>query len=197
MRKNVAAASAAVSRYSRGAIALHWIIAAAIILQIGIGWYMGTLEHTPWARTVEGVHISLGLTVLILSVIRVVWRLTHVPPPLPAGISTLERSTAGVTIVLFYVLMFALPVSGWIMESFGPRPIPFWGLSWPHFPGIEAMAKGMIDPRAAKETIEEIHGSPMVWAMLALIFLHVAGALKHQFEGRPILWRMAGWLKQP
>ena len=53
------------------------------------------------------------------------------------------------------------------------------------------------DPRALKETIEGIHGSPLVWSMIALIVLHVAGALKHQFDGHPVLWRMAPWMKRP
>jgi cytochrome b561 len=184
------------ARYSRVAMTLHWAIALAIVVQIGMGWYMGTLGRAPLHRTLEGVHISLGLTVLILTVVRLAWGLTHTHPRLPADMPAIERRLAGAIHVLFYVLLFALPLSGWVMESFGSRPIPFWGLAWPHFPMMAQITAGA-DPRALKETIEEIHGSPMVWTMIALIALHVAGAIKHQFDGRPILWRMAGWMKRP
>jgi len=183
-------------RYSTVAILLHWTIAAAIVGQIGLGWWMGTLGRTPMHRTAEGIHISIGLTILVLTVARLVWRLVNPPPPTPAGLPVLERRAAHLVHVLFYVLLFALPLSGWVMESFGTRPIPFWGLSWPHFPGLAAMTKGM-NTRDLKETIEQLHGSPLVWSMIALIVLHVAGAVKHQFDGHPVLWRMAGWIKRP
>lgn len=185
------APSAPAGRYSTGAIVLHWVIAAAIIVQIGMGWWMEELDGAPLHRTVEQAHISLGLTVLLLTIARLAWRLSHRPPPLSADFPKLDHRAANVVHVLFYVLMFALPLSGWMMESFGPRPVPFWGLEWPHFPGMPAMVQEM-NPRELKEAIEDIHGSPMVWSMIALIVLHVAGALKHQFDGHPILWRMTG-----
>lgn len=183
-------------RYSRVAMGLHWIIAAAIVAQIGLGWWMGTLGRTPMHRTAEGLHISLGLSVLLLTIARLGWRLWTPAPALPEAMPALERRAAELVHVLFYLLLFALPVSGWIMESLGPRPIPFWGLAWPHFPGLAAMTQGA-DIRALKETIEGLHGSPMVWSMIALIVLHVAGALKHQFDEQPVLWRMAGWMRRP
>ncbi len=182
-------------RYTAVAMVLHWLIALAIVTQIGIGWYMGELGRTPLHRTVEGYHISLGLTVLILTVVRLAWRLGH-PQPVAPDMPALERRLAKGVHILFYVLMFALPISGWVMESFGKRPIPFWGLSFTHFPAMSALTAGA-DPRALKETIEGVHGSPLVWAMIALIVLHVAGALKHQFDGRAVLWRMAPWMKRP
>jgi cytochrome b561 len=183
-------------RYSTVAMALHWLIAAIIVVQIGMGWYMGTLGRAPLHRTMEGWHISLGLTVLLLTLVRIGWGLTHPHPPLPAGMPSLDRRLAGLIHPLFYVLLLALPLSGWVMESFGTRPIPFWGLAWPHFPALSALTAGQ-DPRALKKTIEEIHGTPLVWTMVALVALHVLGALKHQFDGHPVLWRMAGWMKRP
>jgi cytochrome b561 len=174
---------------------LHWVIALAIVALIIIGWTMGSLDRALHA-TVEGVHISLGLTVLLLTVVRLIWRLTHAQPALPPGMPAIERRAAHVVHVLFYVLMFLLPLSGWVMESLGSRPIPFWGLSWPHFPALATLTAGA-DPRMLKETIEGIHGSPLAWSMVALIVLHVAGALKHQFDGHPVLYRMASWMKRP
>ena len=184
------------ARYTAVAIILHWSIVVAIVAQIGIGWYMGDLGRTPLHATVEGIHISLGLTVLLLAVIRLVWRALHPPPALPTTLPPLERRAAHLVHVLFYVLLFALPLSGWVMESFGPRPIPFWGLAWPHFPGLVEVTTRP-DARAIKKTIEEIHGSPMVWSMIGLMVLHVLGALKHQFDGRPVLQRMVPWMRRP
>lgn len=195
MRSNTAAAHPKPGRYTTIAILLHWLIAGAIVAQISLGWYMGDLGRTPLYATIEGLHISIGLTVLILTVSRLAWRLTHAQPPPPAEMPVIERYAAHAVHILFYVLMFALPISGWIMESFGPRPIPFWGFEWPHFPALAFLTEGA-DPRAFKKTIEEIHGSPMVWSMIALVMLHIAGAVKHQFDGRPVIWRMAPWMKR-
>jgi cytochrome b561 len=182
-------------RYSTAAMILHWLIAAAIIIQIGMGWYMGTLESGP-AHEIEPIHISLGLTVLLLTALRIVIAVLHKRPPLPQSMAPLERKASKAVHVLFYVLMVALPLSGWIMESVSGRPIDFWNLTWPQFPGLQAWLEGQ-DKRAFKESVEQLHGSPLVWSMVGLIVLHVAGAIKHQFDGSPILWRMAPWARRP
>lgn len=186
---------AADRRYSAGAVALHWILAVLLIGQIGLGWYMGELEdHSPAQRSFEAIHISLGLTILLLTVARIAWRLVHRPPPAPPSIARWENTAAHVVHGLFYVMLLALPISGWVMESVGPRPIPFWGLAWPHFPAMDLITGGA-DPRSLKKTLEGVHGSVLVWTTIVLLGLHVAGAIKHQFDGHPILWRMAGWMK--
>jgi len=102
-------------RYSRVAIALHWTLALLIVLQVVLGWWMNEWvpDHSPMQKAIEGVHISVGLTVLILVLARIAWRLTHRPPPLPAGIPGWERMLAGAGHTLFYILMLALPLTGW------------------------------------------------------------------------------------
>jgi cytochrome b561 len=184
------------TRYSAVAMWLHWILAATIIFQIGFAWYMDSLEdHSPLQGSIEKIHISLGLTILILTLCRIAWAIYRRPPsPMPAA--RWERVAAVAVHKLLYVLMLVLPLSGWVMESLGRKPIPFWGAVWPHFPGLPGLLQGQ-NTRAIKETIEEWHGSPLVWAMIALVVLHVAGAIKHQFDGRPVLWRMAPFLKPP
>ena len=182
-------------RYSSAAIILHWLIAAMIFGQIGLGWYFADLEG-PAKRALEDIHISLGLTVLLLTLLRVGLAVMVRRPPPPPGLAPLERKAAGAVHILFYVMLLALPLSGWIMESVGTRPIHFWGLVWPHAPGLELLLEGR-DRRAFKEMVEQAHGSPMVWAMIGLIALHVLGALKHQFDGAPVLYRMAPFLKAP
>jgi cytochrome b561 len=182
-------------RYSRVAKTLHWIIALAVVLQIALGWYMATIDDRAIHQMLEGRHISIGITILLLTLARIGWALTHPRPPLPEGMAGWEKGLARATHTLFYVLLLALPLSGWVMESTGPRPIPFWGLTWPHFPFLDLLLAGR-DHRAFHETVESIHGSPLVWSMIALIVLHVAGALKHQFDGHPILWRMVPGMRR-
>jgi cytochrome b561 len=182
-------------RYDSVAQALHWIIAVTIFGQIGLGWYMGTVEG-PGGKVFEGYHISLGVTVLLLTLVRIVWSLAHPRPAMPEGMPGWEKGLAHTVHALFYVLLLAIPLSGWFMESIGARPIHVWGVVWPHFPGIAGMLEGQ-DKRAVKKTIEWVHGAPLVWAMIALIVLHVAGALKHQVDSHPVLWRMVPGMKRP
>ena len=170
-------------RYSSVSIALHWIIAALLIWQIFVG---GAFSELPREDPAKGqrfaLHLSLGVTILVLSLARLGWRLTHPAPPLPSHYKAWERILARTTHVLFYVVLIGMPLSGWIMTSGSPRPYPeVWGLiPWPKLPGAEALANpsGMFHDR----------GPWIFWGLLAL---HVAGALKHQLLDRDgTLWRM-------
>ncbi len=182
-------------RYSGVAMALHGLIALGIVAQIGLGWYMGTLEGKA-GKAVEAIHIPLGLTVLMLTVLRLAWRLIHRPPAMPAGLKSWEKHMAEAVHVLFYGLMLAIPLTGWFMESIGPRPLPFWaGTAFPHFPGVSAIIAGQ-NKREIKDTLEFVHGTPLVWATIALVALHVVGAIKHQFDGNPVLYRMIPFFKR-
>ena len=97
------------SRYSAVAIGLHWTIALAIAAQIGVGWYMGSLEdHSPAQRSLEAIHISSGLTILLLTLARVAWALFRRPPPPIASLAPWERHLAKAVHDLFYVMLFAL-----------------------------------------------------------------------------------------
>ncbi len=180
-------------RYSRVAIALHWTIAALIWVQLGLGWYFNEVskDHSPEQDYLTSIHISVGLTVLLLVLVRVAWRLTHRPPPLPSGMPTWERLLANTGHLLFYVLMLAMPLTGWALVSGGKDPIGFWGIPWPHMPGIAQL----VPDKAAHKSLKHLHVYVLVWIFLVNIALHVAGALKHQFDGRPVLWRMIPFLK--
>lgn len=162
------------SRYSRGAILFHWTIAILIIANIA-----GALITDDWegpARgLVMGLHKATGMTVLVLSVMRLAWRLTHRPPPLPPRIRPWERLAAGTAYVVFYALMIAMPVSGWLMISASAtrRPFTWFGLfDLPYLPVQGDKALGGIGHEA-----HEILG----YLTIALIVLHVAAALKHHF----------------
>jgi cytochrome b561 len=186
----------AAQRYSSLAILLHWVIALAIAGQIWLGWYEQDMpDHSPAQYKVLDVHISIGVTILALTLVRVALRLTRPPPPLPAGMPAWERLLARGGHLLLYLLMLGLPLTGWVLASMGPRPISVWGLGWPHLP-----VGGLVEPaqrRAAHHLVEDIHGSILVWSGIALAALHVAGALKHQFDRTPVLWRMVPGIRPP
>jgi cytochrome b561 len=178
-------------RYAPVAIWLHWILAALFLIQIGLGWYMNEAlpDHTPLQSKVEGIHISLGLTILLLVVARIVRRLVYSAPPLPAGMPRWERALAHSSHLLFYGLMLALPLTGWALVSLGAHPIRVWGLPWPHLPGV-GLVVGSPAPKAARHALSHVHVYILIWIILLNLALHIAGAIKHQFDGRPVLWRM-------
>lgn len=180
-------------RYSGVAVALHWLLAVALTFQVGLAWYMGDLEDKAAARAIEGLHISIGLSILILVVFRIGWFLFRKPPAAEPA-APWERILAHGVHKLLYLLMLAIPLSGWFMESLG-KPIEFWGMGWPHLP-VAGLLEGQ-DTRAIKKVVESWHGSPLVWTMIGLVALHVLGAIKHQFDGRPVLWRMIPMLRHP
>ena len=110
-------------RYTGGAIVLHWAIAFLILANLGTGLVMEDLAK-PLKDTVTAFHFSSGVTVLALSVLRVLWRLTHRPPPLLSPMPRWERLTAHTAHALFYVLMIVMPIVGWmIISAHPPRPL--------------------------------------------------------------------------
>lgn len=174
----------AASRYSRGAMFFHWTIAVLIILNF-IGAFVAEDLPKPEAAQIMGAHKAMGITILILSIGRLVWRFTKPVLPLSAGLKAWEIALAKVTHSLLYFLMIAIPASGWIMHSAfsGGKPISFFGLfSYPGLPIAQDKATGGL--------FNEVH-EVMAFAMLALLALHLAGALKHQFIDRDgSIWRM-------
>jgi len=182
-------------RYTAVAIVLHWAIAFAILFNIPLGLWMHARAEANDVS--EGVfrafqlHKSIGLTVLALSLIRIGWRLTHKQPPLPAHMPTWEKRTARVTHFLFYLVMLALPLTGWLYVSAGwsvhtdhPLVVPtrYFGLF--HVPDLFGLSRAGDDLRAtAAFTSLKVHWA-LGWTTLALAALHVLAALKHQFFDR-------------
>jgi cytochrome b561 len=178
------------SRYSTVAVVLHWLIAAIIAGQIALGWRMDEFEGL--GRTVMlQVHKTVGIAILVLSVARLAWRLANPPPPHPAGLSRTESWLSVAVHRGFYAALLALPLTGWAMSSLeragGLRL--FSGLTWPAFPLLNLLPGGAQDGLA--EAMTNTHAM-LVWVMLAMMALHIAGAAKHQFISRDqILARMA------
>jgi cytochrome b561 len=188
---------AANRRYGAVSIFLHWTIALLVVIQLCLGWYMNEVlpDHSPAKAPILSLHISVGLTILLLVLVRIGVRLTHPMLPLPAGLPPWERVLARSTHVLFYVWLLILPLSGWALESLGTRPLAFWGLPWPHLPGV-GLVFGSPAPRPVRHALSHFHVYIMIWIVLITLALHVAGALRHQFDGKAVLWRMT-WLKPP
>jgi cytochrome b561 len=177
--------------YGAVSVALHWTIALLIVIQIGLGWYMNEVlpDRSPAQAAVLPLHISVGLTILVLVLIRIGVRLTHPAPPLPAAIAPWERVLARASHILFYLLMLAMPLTGWALVSLGTPPIQFWGWPWPRLPVVD-LVFGLPAPKAVRHELSHIHVYILIWLVLANLALHIAGALKHQFDGHPVLWRM-------
>lgn len=174
-------------RYSTGAIAFHWIIALLIALNFALAWIAEDLPKEQ-AGAMMGNHKAIGITVLLLTVARILWRLTHRPPAFLTSLQPWEAMLARVTHALFYVLMIGLPLAGWLMHSAysGGAPVNAFGLF--SYPGLPLAAD-----KAGAHTAGEVH-EVLATAMLVLAGLHVLGALKHQFLDRDgSLARMLPW----
>jgi cytochrome b561 len=177
-------------RYSTVAIAFHWLIAAAIVVQLALGWRMADLEGL--GRTLLlNLHKSVGISILVLTAARLIWRVMNPPPPHGTNLHKLEKLAAHYVHLGFYTALFALPLTGWAMVSLQrPGALKIFGaLPWPAFPGASLIPGARQD--AAADLADQAH-SALVWVMLALLALHIVGALKHHFVSKDrTLSRMA------
>ena len=176
-----------VMRYSTPAVVLHWLVALLIFAGFPLGLYMVDLPLSPDKLKLYSYHKWIGITVLLLVAVRVSWRLTHVPPPLPASVAAWQRHASALVHGLLYVLMIAIPLSGWLMSSAkGFQTVWFGVLPLPDLIGKD---------KALGDQLAEVH-KILNFTLLALVVLHVGAALQHHFiERQPFLQRM-GWGKK-
>ena len=174
--------------YSRTAIALHWLAGVAIIATFSFGLYMVDLPFSPARIRQYNWHKWAGIAILALSALRLLWRLRHAPPPLPSAMPAWQRRVSHATHHLMYLLFFAVPLAGWAYSSaagfsvvwFGVLPLPDW------VPRDAGLA----------ELLKPVHRG-LAYALGALVVLHVAAALKHQFVDRDgLLSRMLPFLSR-
>jgi len=173
------------ARYTPIAIALHWTIAALIAFNLSLGFYMEGFPK-PLKSIIVPLHISSGMTVLALTLVRILWRLTHRPPPLHPQIPAWERAAAHVAHALMYALMLAMPLTGWsIISAHPPNPAlspKYFGLF--HLPPIGPIAQMVPEAqKGAHERFVTLH-SIGAFLFVGLLLLHVAAAFKHQFIDR-------------
>ncbi|MQB41019.1 YceI family protein [Rhizobium sp. ICMP 5592] len=189
-------------RYSAIAIVLHWATALLVISMIPMGWWMVRAINKPdtqqLAYQLFQVHKSIGFAILALTLLRIVWRLTHPVPALPADMKGWERVLARATHVAFYGLLLAIPLTGWVYISAGwavstDRPLMV-ATSWfglftiPDLPGLESMRSLAFGAMGAH--------AYMAYGGAVLIGLHVAAALKHHVIDRDgVLAQMLPFLR--
>jgi cytochrome b561 len=189
--------SAAVQRYSVVAVVLHWLIGIAIVAMIAAGLIMTNMTPGSTAQfQLYQLHKSVGITVLLLSFVRLAWRLMHPVPPLPTTLKPWEHVAARVTHFGFYVLMIAVPFTGWAMVSASVFNIPtllYGVIPWPHLPFLPDLA----NKEPIEEALSEIH-ELLAFGIVALLILHIGAALKHHFVLKDdVVTRMMPFLKRP
>ena len=163
----------------------HWLIALLIIANIPLGYWADSLSLSPTKVEAFYWHKTAGLTVLWLAVLRLLWRFTNPTPRLPSDMATWERALAHGSHLLLYVLMIAMPVSGWVINSAANFPLDLYGL----IPVPDLVPKGPSE--SAIGDAAKIAHYWMFIAICVLLALHVAGALKHHFiDGDNVLKRM-------
>lgn len=166
-------------RYHGIAIGFHWLIAILIIGMLAAGKYMVSLEESdPLRFLLTQWHKSFGIVAMVLIVCRLLWRLTHRPPPLPGHLKTWEVYAAAAAHLLLYLLIIVIPVSGWIMVSASPLELPtviFNYIHWPHLAPFDSLPnKDEVSSFFAE--IHEFAGS----ALILLLVAHIGAALRHQ-----------------
>ena len=175
------------ARYGAVAQGFHWIIAALIVTQFTLAWMADDLPLGMHKLALLARHKSFGMTVLMLAVARLLWRATHPAPALPDGMTRLERVAARGTHAAFYVLLFAMPLTGWMMSSAKNYSVSWFGLfTWPNLIGQN---------EAAFNALRSTHHI-LSYILFAIAVLHIAAALKHHFWNKDdVLLRMLPFSK--
>ncbi len=173
--------------YTRTAIGLHWLIALLIFAAFPLGLYMHDLPLSPHKLRLYSYHKWIGVSIFLLVVLRLSWRIAHRPPPLPDAMPRWERLAASSLHYLLYALMFVIPLSGWLMSSakgvqtvwFGVLPLP------------DLVAKD----KELGDLLQEVHES-LNFLLFGAVLAHIGAALKHHFIDRDdVLARMLPFLR--
>ncbi|WP_299327062.1 cytochrome b [Parasphingopyxis sp.] len=158
------------TRYTNIAIALHWIIALLVMVNIAIA--IGSEDLSREARgPCMDAHKAIGITIFLLAAARIGWWFRHRPPALPDTMARWQRAIAKGTHFLFYALMLGLPLSGWLWMSTYPAPFSWFGL-------VDVPMLPVVGQEGLGELLHEAH-EIMGKAMIALVALHLLAALKH------------------
>lgn len=164
-------APAARKAYTPVAAGFHWLLAALLIGQIAFGWFLTTIPRgTPMRSFWVNTHKSTGLVIAAIILLRILWRLTHTPPPLPAFMPVWERVAARCSHAMLYALMVIMPVSGYVASNFSKYGIKF-------FNAVKLPPWG-VDDRHIYAIFNSIH-VVAGYAFAALIAVHVLAAIRH------------------
>lgn len=171
-------------KYTRTAMFIHWLMAALVLVLIGLGWYMVELPQGPSRSYYFALHKSLGLSVFALLVLRIAWRIAHRPPALPDSVLWWQRGMAHVVHLGFYALLLVQPLSGYVSSSFSGYKTRWFGIPLPHWGWRDA---------PLNELFTEIHVISSI-ALVVLITTHLLGVLSHVLAGQwALVRRMWPW----
>ena len=172
--------SASEARYTRVAIALHWLVAALVLVQVAWGWGMQEIPKQPPGLRADAfnVHKSIGLTIFALMLVRLGWRLRHPPPPLPP-LPRWQSMLARGNHAVLYVALFVMPIAGYLGSVFSGYPVKAFGVTW--------TAWGWKDD-SIKAAMSLVHLWTS-WVLVGAIGLHLAGVAKHAIVERDGLMR--------
>lgn len=175
-------------RYSNTAISLHWLIALLVFVGWGMGLYMADLKLSPEKLKLFSWHKWIGITVLLLACLRAAWRVTHAPPPPNPAHPAWQLIAARLAHAGLYILMFALPLTGWMFSSASGYSVKYLGLI--PLPDLVDKSKELAD--VLKETHELL-----AWTLAAIVVAHIGGALQHHlFHRDDTLARMLPWARR-
>ena len=172
--------------YTNVAIALHWVIATVIVCNFVLGLYMRDLPLSPAKLRLYSYHKWIGVTIFLLVLFRLAWRLSHHAPALPTTIPLWQRRAAVTSHVMLYVLTLIVPLSGWLLSSAAGVQVVYLGVL--PIPDLIGKDKALADQlKLAHEWLN--------YLMFVVVVLHVAAALKHHFIDRDeVLMRMLPWV---
>jgi cytochrome b561 len=175
------------ARYTTTAIALHWLIFTLVACGFSLAVYMVDLPLSPLKLKYFSWHKWIGVTLFLLALARLAWRLTHRAPALPADMRVWQRRAAVAMHALLYALIVVIPVTGWLYSSAAGLPTVYLGLV--QLPDL------LTKDKALAARLKDLH-VVLNYTMLVLIISHVAAALKHHFVDRDdVLWRMLPCVK--
>lgn len=171
------------ARYTSVAVALHWLIALLVVVQLTLGWTMIEIPVKPVGVRAYwfNLHKSIGVTIALLALVRLGWRWRHPAPPLPATVPLWQRRAAAASHALLYVCLIGMPLIGFLGSTFSGYPIKYFGITLPQW-GHKS--------DELKSFFSAVHLG-LAWVFMTLITLHVSAAIKHLLVDRDgVFWRM-------
>jgi len=170
------------NRYTKTAMSLHWLMAVLLVGLFAIGVYMHELPLSPWKLQVYSWHKWAGVTAFILVLVRLIWRFTHRPPPLPINTSRFAELAAHTGHALLYILMIAIPLTGWLMSSAKGIQTVYFGI----IPIPDLLAKN----KELGNLLREVH-EILNFILAAIVVGHTGAAIKHHLVNKDdVLTRM-------
>ncbi|HET8584955.1 MAG TPA: cytochrome b [Casimicrobiaceae bacterium] len=171
------------TRYTRLAVALHWLIAAIVVAQIAWGWLMQEIPKSPPGLRADAfnLHKSIGLCIFALMLVRLGWRLAHPPPPPLLRMPRWQAQAARLTHGALYAALFVMPIAGYLGSVFSGYPVKWFGITLPGwYPKAPLLKAWMSDVHRVTSVV-----------LVSIIALHVAAALHHAWRGDGVMARMS------